>query len=532
MQRLDYIPFNKIDKIEIYQNTSKLTLKQIVTKKNPDYAITGTFYNTSWKPTCQVKIDGKVIVDDGYGYYGFRWNTPSDFAMSKVPAESKGFKNHIANCYLIVNGDKIPKPNYNADVKGTRGRAAIGIKGNQLVLYASKDGTSDAKTPEALRDYLFNKGVTSLIMCDGGGKVNYYAQGSYMQGSAKSQNLVLVYLKKEVNNNPEPEQPSEPPKTANELTVTKRIMVNNPRVKKNNVVNKTGYVQHSTGTPGIMAEAIIASFNKSTAQAEAHMVIDNTGIYQTMPLNIQAFHAGGTANSTCVGVEVCEPLETRMLSACWKNLSQGGKYNDKWVVKRVQQELVARGYNTNGVDGLFGSGTTKAVKAFQADNKLTADGIIGKGTLKVLQNRQGSYVKYDASANKAYFENVYAKAVYACAYVLKQIGVSNVTYNTVMSHAEAYQKGIGSNHADVGHWWPEHGKTMDNFRADVIKYMETGILPYGEGEQGGQSENSTPTEVDVAWDKACDKGVFDGSNPEGPVSRRQLAVVLYRLNLL
>ena len=532
MQRIDYIPVDTIDRIEIYQNTSKMTLKQIVANKKPDYAITGTFYNTSWKPTCQVKIEGKVIVDDGYGYYGFRWNTPSDFAMGKVPAESKGFKNHIANCYLIVNGDKIPKPNYNADVKGARGRAAIGIKGNQLVLYASKDGTSDAKTPEALRDYLYNKGVTSLMMCDGGGKVNYYAKGSYMQGVSKSQNLVLVYLKKSSSSNPtQPVVPQD--STSNGLSIVKKIMTNNPRVKKNNVVTKTGYVQHSTGTPGVMAEAIIASFNKSSASAETHMVIDNTGIYQTMPLNIQAFHVGGTANTTHVGVEVCEPLETRMLPACWKNLSQGGKYNDKWVVKRLQQELVARGYNTNGVDGLFGSGTTKAVKAFQADNKLSADGIVGKGTLKILQNRTGSYLKYNVSANKAYFENVYTKAVYACAYVLRQIGVSTITPNNVISHAEAYKKGIGSNHADIGHWWPEHGKTMDDFRADVNKYMKNGTLPYDkEVNKPNPPEQDTPAEIDIAWDKACDMGLFDGTNPGGIVSRRQLAVVLYRLNLL
>ena len=40
----------------------------------------------------------------------------------------------------------------------------IGIKGDCLVLYASKDGTSDAKTPEKLRDYMFAKGVTNFVM--------------------------------------------------------------------------------------------------------------------------------------------------------------------------------------------------------------------------------------------------------------------------------------------------------------------------------------------------------------------------------
>ena len=44
--------------------------------------------------------------------------------------------------------------------------------------------------------------------------------------------------------------------------------------------------------------------------------------------------------------------------------------------------------------------------------------------------------------------------------------------------------------------------------------------------------NNSKTELEIAWDKACDMGIFDGSNPTGNVTRRQLAVVLDRLNLL
>ena len=78
---------------------------------------------------------------------------------------------------------------------------------------------------------------------------------------------------------------------------------------------------------------------------------------------------------------------------------------------------------------------------------------------------------------------------------------------------------------------------MDDFRADVKVYMETGKLPYGvevESEPAEPVEPETPakTELEIAWDKACDMGIFDGSNPTGNVTRRQLAVVLDRLNLL
>lgn len=529
-ERIDYIPFNKIKSIEIYENINKLSLSGIVSSKKPDYAITGVFYNTSWKPTCQLKSNGNVLVDDGYNYYGYRWNTPMDFSMGAVPNDSRDYQNYLACCYLVVDGKKIEKPNYNSDVAGTRGRTAIGIKGDNLVLYASKDGTSDAKTPEQLRDYLYTKGIESLVMGDGGSKVNYYANGYTMQGSAKSQNLILVYLKESEDEDTE----TVTGKEDNGMEIVEKFITNNPRYKANEVKTKVGYVQHSTGTPGGTAASIINTFNKSSADAEAHGIIDDTGIYQLLPYNIRAWHVGGSANNTHVGVEVCEPQDTRFLDANWKNLSQNSKNNTTFAVKAVQQELVDRGYNTNGVDGIFGSGTKSAVVAFQKDQGLSQDGVVGKNTLHKLQNREGSHVKYNPERNQEYFENVYNKAVYYCAYILKQIGVSSVTTTSVMSHAEAYAKKLGSNHADVGHWWPQHGKSMDDFRVDVKEYISTGKLPYGEDSTVDEpvDVDKPMNEMEKAWAKAITKGIFDGSNPDNPCTRKQVATVLNRLGLL
>lgn len=529
---IKYIKFEDIDRISIYQNLKKNDITEIVSEEKPDYVITGVFYNTSWKPTCQLKSNGAILANDGYNYYGYRWNNPLDFSMGNVPNDSKNYLNYMACCYLIVDGKKIEKPNYNSDVGGTRGRTGIGIKENELVLYASTDGSSNAKTPEKLRDYLFDKGINSFVMCDGGGKVNYYGDGKYFKGKDKSQNLFLIYLKKEHQSNPDEKEEGE--NMDNGLTIIKNFITNNPRYKTNQVVTKTGYVQHSTGAPGGTAKSIISGFNSSSAQAEAHGIIDDTGIYQLLPYNIKAWHVGGSANTTHVGVEVCEPQDTRFLDANWYNLSLNGKNNTTFAVKAVQQELVARGYNTNGIDGIFGSGTKSAVIAFQKAQGLDADGIVGKDTLHKLQNREGSYVKYYPEKNQEYFENVYNKAVFYCAYILKEISVSSINENTVLSHAEAYKKGIGSNHADIGHWWPEHGKSMDNFREDVKNYIATGALPYGEKTNEDVS-GTTPdksTWAQESWQKAYDKGIMDGTNPKNALTREQMSVVLDRLGLL
>lgn len=49
-------------------------------------------------------------------------------------------------------------------------------------------------------------------------------------------------------------------------------------------------------------------------------------------------------------------------------------------VKSVQARLKALGYYSNSIDGRYGSGTTSAVKYFQARNALTVDGRVGPAT--------------------------------------------------------------------------------------------------------------------------------------------------------
>lgn len=53
-------------------------------------------------------------------------------------------------------------------------------------------------------------------------------------------------------------------------------------------------------------------------------------------------------------------------------------------VRQIQTKLKAAGYYTGAVDGIFGAKTRDAVKAFQRDCGLTADGIAGPKTLLYL----------------------------------------------------------------------------------------------------------------------------------------------------
>lgn len=63
-------------------------------------------------------------------------------------------------------------------------------------------------------------------------------------------------------------------------------------------------------------------------------------------------------------------------------LSKMGSTGDE--VKSIQSVLKEKGYYSGNVDGIFGTGTKNAVKQFQSDCGLSADGIVGEKTLKAL----------------------------------------------------------------------------------------------------------------------------------------------------
>ena len=70
-------------------------------------------------------------------------------------------------------------------------------------------------------------------------------------------------------------------------------------------------------------------------------------------------------------------------------LSSGAKGDD---VKRLQQRLKDLGFYTGEVDGDFGKGTKAAVRVFQQQHNLDADGIAGQLTMKILYSNDAHYI--------------------------------------------------------------------------------------------------------------------------------------------
>ena len=109
------------------------------------------------------------------------------------------------------------------------------------------------------------------------------------------------------------------------------------------------------------------------------------------------------------------------------------------VVEKLQKSLQNEGFYNGSIDGVYGDGTIKAVKSFQKAKGITADGIAGAKTLKLLGIDPKEVNSENGAGTGSYTESdVYllAKAIYAEARGEEYIGkvaVGAVVLNRVKS---------------------------------------------------------------------------------------------------
>ena len=190
------IPFNKISKVQIYINTNKKTLAEIKKETGADYIINGTLYDMStYKAVCHLKSNDKIYCKPDYTTWGYSWNN-NEIPTMEVLANND--QNNIACVCMIRNSEK-QKMQYDSALGGKRGRSAIGTTKDSFILYCIEDGSKESLTPESLQDYMASQGCKDAIMLDGGGSSQCNFNGYTIVSKRKVQNLILVYIKKEVD---------------------------------------------------------------------------------------------------------------------------------------------------------------------------------------------------------------------------------------------------------------------------------------------------------------------------------------------
>lgn len=97
------------------------------------------------------------------------------------------------------------------------------------------------------------------------------------------------------------------------MDIKTKFMTRNDCYTANRKIIPKGIMIHSTATPGVMAGAWFNRWNKSFRAGEinrqvcVHAFVDDKEVWQYLPWNHRGWHAGGAANNTHIGIEICEP---------------------------------------------------------------------------------------------------------------------------------------------------------------------------------------------------------------------------------
>lgn len=215
--------------------------------------------------------------------------------------------------------------------------------------------------------------------------------------------------------------------------------------------------------------------------------------------------------------------------------------NNPWVSRYVPGNAEL-GYNTGGNDW-DQPGISKCVHAFVGK---FADGNVG--TVQTLpwnwrgwhcgSGKNGSgkdtHISFeiceDGLDDPDYFYSVYQEAVELTAYLCKKYNLNPLSDGVVICHQEGYKRGIATNHADVLHWFPKFGKTMENFREDVLNEIGgSDKVTYEDWksfmEQYQNELSQKPASMPELLEDAKSIGLTNGTSPRSFVTREECAVM-------
>lgn len=101
------------------------------------------------------------------------------------------------------------------------------------------------------------------------------------------------------------------------MNLVTKFMTRNDCYTANRKIKPRGIMVHSTAAPGVIAPAWFDRWNKSFKAGETdrevcvHAFVDDIGVCQYLPWDHRGWHAGGSANETHIGFEICEPAGFR-----------------------------------------------------------------------------------------------------------------------------------------------------------------------------------------------------------------------------
>lgn len=186
------------------------------------------------------------------------------------------------------------------------------------------------------------------------------------------------------------------------------------------------------------------------------------------------WHSTGANNPTLkryVQPSDTKPAADTYSKAKWLELLGKNSYGNDWNHTSVQAGL-------NCWIGKLADGTVTTVQTMPWDYKPWGCGSGSKGSCN------NGWIQFeiceDGLTDSTYFNKVYKEACELTAYLCKlynidpngTVTMNGVTVPTILCHYDSHKLGLGSNHGDIDHWFPKHGKSMKTVRADVAALLK------------------------------------------------------------
>ena len=141
-----------------------------------------------------------------------------------------------------------------------------------------------------------------------------------------------------------------------------------------------------------MAEPTLRDGSTGQAVRELQIALEETGEH---PGHID----GQFGAQTLAAVKAFQqkrgiPVDGIVGPISWRNIDEFAEFDEPTIrpgsaglpVRRAQNRLGLAGFNTGGVDGVFGANTEVGVKALQRASGIAADGIVGPQTWKQIDS--------------------------------------------------------------------------------------------------------------------------------------------------
>ena len=185
-------------KVSLFDNsTAKLTAKQVKAKTGADIVFNGSLFSmATLVPCCDVKINGVVLNNDPYTYYGYGWKN-GELPRVAHTDEMPQLDNYLSCLWAIHNGEKQSVNDNAAGIGGVRGRTAFGFKADGTMVIICTSDTNGAMKLSQVRDRLYDEACVNGIILDGGGSSQIDTPDEDVTSARIVSNFVCVWIDSE-----------------------------------------------------------------------------------------------------------------------------------------------------------------------------------------------------------------------------------------------------------------------------------------------------------------------------------------------